>query len=159
MEMYPPPGKHSYGLSRLRRFEPVRTYAGLLAAGITPVRASSTTALGDTADLAALDPLATALTDRRAVIRYFAANSIARLGHTTSAAAVLDHPIRQALVEALADRNKKVAFAVAFALASLGERDAVRDYLTHHPRRRRLFEPVFADDLGPFLPSWPGDLV
>ena len=157
VNVYPPVSACIYGLSRLRRFDPVGTYGRLLDEPFSITRMEAASALGDTADPAALDPLAKALADPKKWVRGRALNAVHRLSHTTSAAIVLGHPIRQGLMTALADRNKKLALAVAYVLADLGDVEAVREYVTRNPRRRRLFAPALAGQIPPLRPFWPGD--
>lgn len=157
MEAYPPPGSHVDGLSRLRRFRPVPAYAALLDKAWTPHRMIAANALGDTANSAALDPLVGVLADPDKRVRIAAADAVRRLRRTTSAAAVVDHSIRQNLIATLADKDQKVALAAAHALAAIGDDESIRQYVATNPHRRPMFARVLAGDIPPLFRIWPGD--
>lgn len=157
MEAYPPPGSHVAGLSRLRLFRPVPAYAKLMDKSWVPHRVIAANALGDTADPAALDPLAKGLGDPDKRVRTAAVDAVRRLSRTTSAGAVANHPIRQKLVAALADKDKKVALAAAYALVAIGDEASIQMHVANNPRRRRLFAGALAGEIPPLFPIWPGE--
>jgi hypothetical protein len=157
IDVYPPVSYFVYGLSRLRRFDPVHTYAALLDEPSGFNRMTAASALGDTADPAALAPLAMALADPKRTVRTFGVNAVRRLGHSVSAEAVLEHPTGQKMVAALGDKDRGVAVMAAFALADLGGTEAVREFCARNPRRLSLFKRPLAGDIPPLRPAWPGD--
>lgn len=145
------------GVSRLRRADPVRHYTHFLRSGGSGARFNAAAALGDTADVAALDALEHALTDRHWRVRRVAADSVRRLRHFGAAETLPTHGAYQRLVACLADTKDEVSVAAARALWSLGQEDPVHEALRSLPHRRRLLEPVTSGEIPPLGTVWAAD--
>lgn len=157
VDLYPPVTAFVYGLSRLRRFDPVHTYGKLLDEPVSFNRMYAASALGDTADPAALALLVKALTDPKRVVRGAGVTAVRRLGHSVSAAVVLEHPTCQELVAIFDDKDRRIALGAAFTFADLGDVEPVREYVRQNPRPRSRFKRALAGDIPSLPPSWPGD--
>lgn len=146
------------GVTRLRRLQPLAHYGKLLSDPVATKRRTASIALGDTADLDALTPLATACGDANHHVRREAANAVRRLRHFGAATAVPDHPIRVRLKKLLEDPDRLVALAAAQALVATGLSDDVRQSAQPLPRRRRrLLEECLGGEIPPLAQLWPGD--
>jgi HEAT repeat protein len=154
-------GAHVLGFSRLRKLDPVAVYARQLDNRLVSVRSGAAVGLGDTADLAALEPLARALADPHWKVRMNAADSVRRLRHTGAGTVLATHPVRERLVECLTDRHRPVRVAAAQALGSVGDVEPLRQCLSRCPwwawRRRRDLAQVLRGDIPPLRKTWPGD--
>lgn len=150
-----------FGFPRLRRANPVEHYADMLSHRFGPVRGSAVIGLGDTADLTALTPLASALADRSASVRKHAADAVRRLRHAGAAEQMPEHPVHQKLVDCLGDAKRDVPIAAARALGSLGGQDTVNRYRVELSvfswRRRRDLDQVLRGDIPPLDKIWQGD--
>ncbi|WP_051852961.1 HEAT repeat domain-containing protein [Streptomyces aureocirculatus] len=106
------------GYTRLRRLSPppVERYTLRLGADSATVRVSAAMALGDTADPAALVPLAEVLDDPSTDVRLHAIQSVRRLHHAAAPSLLTDHPAEAALAKALTDSRPQIRDAAVQAL-------------------------------------------
>lgn len=157
---YPPPGAHVMGFARLRRLDPVKVYSEQLKHSFFGVRLTAAAALGDTADLTALDPLTRALNDSNWRVRANAADSVRRLRHAGAATVLHEHPVRDRLIERLTDRRRAVRVAAARALGSMADDQPIqqaRGRLSRWSRKRRDLDRVLSCEVPPLPQLWPGD--
>lgn len=161
MAPYPPVGAHGFGFSRLTQLHPVDMYARQLDEKFFAVRMGGAAALGDTADLASLEPLVRALVDPSWRVRVTAADSVRRLRHAGAAEVLPAHPVRDGLMRCLGDRRRVVRVAAARALGSMGDveplqrRRASLGWLAR--RQRRDLDEVLRGEIPPLPKVWPGD--
>lgn len=145
------------GVARLRRLSPTTHYQAMLRDSAFEVRHFACTALGDTADPAALEFLEAALRDPQRKVRANAADTVRRLHN----AEVLrtDGSVDATLIRGLADDDHDVAVACARALVVAGRQDEIRAALPSLARRRqRRIEPALTGRIPPRLGAiWPGD--
>lgn len=157
----PFPGANLYGFSRLRQADPVGVYARQLDHRWASIRMSAAFGLGDTADLAALEPLAKALNDASWRVRVNAADSVRRLRHAGAATQLPTHRARARLVTCLTDRRRAVRVAAARALGSMGDIQPLHTLRDRSPwwawRRVRDVKEVLAGKIPPLSKIWPGD--
>ncbi|MEV4870444.1 HEAT repeat domain-containing protein [Streptomyces syringium] len=147
-----------WGYTRLRRLDPppVARYTARLLAKSRTVRVSAAMALGDTADLTALDPLAEALTDPSQDVRVSAVNSVRRLRHAGAANELQGHPAEAGLVDALSSRQPLVHEAAVQALVLLERTDMVKDVIRSGDSGGRL-KRALDRGITPLPRTWPGD--
>ncbi|AZM54128.1 hypothetical protein DMA15_17415 [Streptomyces sp. WAC 01529] len=150
--------RSAWGYTRLRRLDPppVARYAVRLRATSTALRASAAMALGDTADLGALDPLGDALADRSVSVRFSAVNSVRRLHHAGAAAVLPGHPAQEGLVALLRARESPVRRAAVQALVLLGRVDLVEEVIRSRATAGDLPDAL-ARGVTPLARTWPGD--
>lgn len=153
----PFPGSHFYGFSRLLQLYPVNVYARQLNHRWRTIRLSAATALGDTADLLALEPLAVALGDRSWRVRMCAADSVRRLRHAGASNVLASHPVRDGLIRCLSDGHHKVRVAAARALGSMGDLDPIRERRERSWRSRPELDRVLRGEIPPLPKIWPCD--
>ena len=150
-----------WGFPRLRRLEPVRRYADQLSKGAMGARVLAVIGLGHTADADAFDVLLTALSDRRAVVRDSAAQSVRRLAASGLEEVYLNHPVRQRLAELLSDRNRPVRVHAAWTLCAFGDEALVADALSKaswwQRKLKRELEKCLRGEIPPLTGTWIGD--
>ncbi|MEU7584205.1 HEAT repeat domain-containing protein [Streptomyces sp. NPDC041068] len=154
------PGGSGWGYTRLRRLDPppVERYAQRLTVSDNRVRTFATAALGDTADLAAMSPLTTALEDGDANVRGSAAAAIRRLRHAGAAAWLGGQPAETRLIGLLQDPKRRVRHVAAQSLVLLDRADAVRDAVsTADPLDAEAFGDFLKGKVKPLGQTWPGD--
>jgi hypothetical protein len=87
-----------YGSSRLRRLEPVAQYDKILSGNFSfDTRIAAAIGLGDTGEVAALDPLLKGLADRDSRVRAHSADAVRRLANAS--VAVREHAVSRVLVQ------------------------------------------------------------
>ncbi|WP_420855616.1 HEAT repeat domain-containing protein, partial [Streptomyces kanamyceticus] len=104
------PANSGWGYTRLRRLDPppVERFTQRLAVPGSIIRVNAANALGDTADVAALSPLADALDDANPAVRSAGAAAVRRLRHAGAAAALHAHPAESQLIALLKDPKRAV---------------------------------------------------
>lgn len=123
-----------WGLTQLARQDPkVAPLLGkLLADGDAEVRAQAAKGLGDVGLAGAREPLEKRLTDTAPRVRFFAAQSLGKLGDARSTPALL------ALLEASDDQDAYLRHAAAHALARIGANPELAAAQKHASRAVRL---------------------
>lgn len=160
-QRYKFPWTSMFGVSRLRQAEPIKHYTKLLSDKSVANRVGAATALGDTADLAALDPLVTALGDPHMRVRVAAADAVRRLRHAGAGNVLGDHVIRRMLIKCLSGMWSRVAVAAARALGSMDDLEPVHQQFERtarwRRRRREGFRAVIRGEIPLLGPTWVGD--
>ncbi|MGA4840643.1 HEAT repeat domain-containing protein [Streptomyces sp. G45] len=152
--------RSAWGYTRLRRLSPppVERYTLRLRADSASVRVSAAMALGDTADLAALEPLAEALDAPSTDLRLQAIQSVRRLHHAGPPSALDDHPAEAGLVKALTDRSPQIRDAAARALMLWDREDLVRrTAATAAAPLAEALQQTLTSPVDPLPRTWPGD--
>ncbi|WP_167536307.1 HEAT repeat domain-containing protein [Streptomyces ficellus] len=150
----------SWGFTRLRRLDPppVPRYTARLQENSGIIRSCAAMALGDTADLAALEPLAHALDDPSPDVRFNAVMSVRRLRHAGAARVLDGHPAESGLVKALSDRKLRIRKSAAQALKLLDRSDLVhRAAATTDASTAKMLRQTLERDVDPLPRIWPGD--
>ncbi|UUV30737.1 hypothetical protein NQK81_39245 [Amycolatopsis roodepoortensis] len=153
----PPPTAFQFGYSRLRSVDALGDYTRMAKHRFASLRLGAMLGLADTADLAALDPLARGLGDRSPRVRAAAANAVRRLRHAGPTEDILAHPVRQKLVHALADRRSEVRVAAARALGALGDHDLLREHSQALRGEQAELEQILNNQIPPLDRIWPLD--
>ncbi|MGV9879885.1 HEAT repeat domain-containing protein [Streptomyces sp. NPDC003006] len=152
--------RSAWGYTRLKRLSPppVERYTLRLAADSATVRVSAAMALGDTADPAALDPLAGVLDDPSPDVRLHAIQSVRRLHHAGAATVLDGHPAEAGLVKALADRRPRIRDAAVQALMLWERSELVRQAAsTADTALAEAFRHTLTGAVDPLPQTWPGD--
>ncbi|KFU82038.1 HEAT-like repeat-containing protein [Amycolatopsis lurida] len=153
----PSPTAWQFGYSRLRSVDAIGDYTRLAKHHFAAVRLGAMLGLADTADLAALDPLARGLDDRSQRVREAAANAVRRLRHAGPVKDILAHPVHQKLIQALSDRSAEVRIAAARALGSLGDHDSLRKHSHSLQEEGAELKRILNDHVPPLDKIWPLD--
>ncbi|MEU9198310.1 HEAT repeat domain-containing protein [Streptomyces hundungensis] len=150
--------RSAWGYTRLRRLDPhpVARYAAQVRSTRAGHRAFAAMALGDTADLSALEPLAQALLDPSWKVRVSAVDAVRRLRHVGAANVLQGHPAQNGLVSALRAKEAPVRQAAVQALVLLERVDMVREAIALGDPAGRL-EEALSQGITPLPRTWPGD--
>ncbi|QDQ15912.1 HEAT repeat domain-containing protein [Streptomyces spectabilis] len=152
--------RSAWGYTRLRRLTPppVERYTLRHGADSATVRVSAAMALGDTADPAALDPLAEVLHDPSTDVRLNAIQSVRRLHHAAAASALDGHPAEAGLVKALGDRRAQIRDAAVRALVLWERAELVREAAsTADTALAEALRHTLTESVDPLPQTWPGD--
>ncbi|QCX74051.1 HEAT repeat protein [Streptomyces sp. YIM 121038] len=152
--------RSAWGYTRLRRLTPppVERYTLRLGADSATVRVSAAMALGDTADPAALDPLADVLDDPSTDVRLHAVQSVRRLHHAAAASVLDGHPAEAGLVEALGDRRPQIRDAAVQTLMLWQRSELVHQAAsTADAALAESLRHTLTRAVDPLPQTWPGD--
>ncbi|MEI5098770.1 HEAT repeat domain-containing protein [Streptomyces sp. PmtG] len=152
--------RSAWGYTRLRRLSPppVERYTQRLAADSATVRVSAAMALGDTADPAALAPLAEILDDPSTDVRLHAVQSVRRLHHAAAPSALDGHAAETGLVKALGDQRPQIRDAAVRALTLWQREELVRQAAdTAAPALAEALRQALTTAVDPLPQTWPGD--
>ncbi|WP_410652784.1 HEAT repeat domain-containing protein [Amycolatopsis sp. cmx-4-54] len=153
----PPPSAFQFGYSRLRSVDALGDYTRMAKHRFSSLRYGAMLGLADTADLAALDPLARGLDDRSPRVREAAANAVRRLRHAGPVKDILAHQVHQKLIQALSDRSAEVRIAAARALGALGDHDALRKHSHALRGEQTELDQILNNRIPPLDKIWPLD--
>lgn len=157
-----PPGSEEWGVTRLRRLDPVRLFAEQLGKGSGLARGTAALRLGDTVDPVAFDVLLPALSDEHEGVRGTAVQAVRRLAVSGLDRQYREHPVRQRITEMLlSDENQAVRIEVARLLCLFGDEVLVADALGKATwtqlRWKRALEAALRGDIPPLPKMWIGD--
>lgn len=154
-EVYRSPWVWLYGITRLRRAKPVERVLPDVTHWLASRRQVAVTALGDTADPAALPPVVGRLRDASWRVRAAAAAAVRRLARS----GVQVGSTADALVRCLQDERQEVVEQAAAALAL----PALRDRLLWSramvmPLAGAVVDNALDGVVAPLTPLWPGEV-
>jgi HEAT repeat protein len=153
-EVYRSPWVWLYGITRLRNADPVGHIAPDATHWLATRRLIAVTALGDTADPAALPPVIGRLRDAKWRVRSEAAAAVRRLAKS----GVQVGPAAEALVRCLQDDRQEVVEQAAAALALPALRDClVWSRGTLMPLGGAIVDNALDGVVAPLVPLWPGE--
>jgi len=153
-EVYRSPWVWLYGITRLRNADPVGHIAPDATHWLATRRLIAVTALGDTADPAALPPVIGRLRDAKWRVRSEAAAAVRRLARS----GVQVGSAAEALVRCLQDDRQEVVEQAAAALAFPALRDClVWSRATLMPLGGAIVDNALDGAVAPLVPLWPGE--
>ncbi|SDG92435.1 HEAT repeat-containing protein [Lentzea fradiae] len=154
-EVYRGPWVWLYGITRLRRAKPVEHIVPDVTHWLACRRQGAVTALGDTADPAAVPPVTGRLRDAKWQVRVAAAEAVRRL----AGSGVQVGGAAEALLRCLHHERQEVVEQAAAALAV----PALRDHLvwsraTLMPLAGAIVDNALDGVVAPLTPLWPGEV-
>jgi HEAT repeat protein len=153
-EVYRSPWVWLYGITRLRNADPVGHIAPDATHWLATRRLIAVTALGDTADPAALPPIIGRLRDVKWRVRSEAAAAVRRLARS----GIQVESAAEALAGCLRHDRQEVVEQAAAALALPALRDRlVRSRATLMPLGGAIVDNALDGVVAPLVPLWPGE--
>ncbi|MET8757268.1 HEAT repeat domain-containing protein [Lentzea sp. NPDC004782] len=153
-EVYRSPWVWLYGITRLRNADPIGHIAPDATHWLATRRLIAVTALGDTADPAALPPVIGRLRDAKWRVRSEAAAAVRRL----AGSGVQVGSAAEALVRCLQDDRQEVVEQAAAVLALPALRDRlVWSRATLMPLGGAIVDNALDGVVAPLVPLWPGE--
>jgi len=153
-EVYRSPWVWLYGITRLHRAKPVERIAPDVTHWLATRRQIAVTALGDTADPAALPPVVGRLRDSKWWVRSQAAAAVRRLAWSGVRVVSASEPLLRCLQH---DRQEVIEqAAAALAFPALRER-LVWSRATLMPLAGAIVDNALDGVVAPLTPLWPGE--